>query len=139
MSAISTVALLSGAGVLGFAGFLLLQGVIALVRPARVRAFLGHFAGSARAHFTELFLRVVVGVAFLCFAPFSARPLLFEAFGMVLLLTSVLLVFVPWRLHRRFAAWAVPLATRRMAPYGVGCLVLGMAIVHAAISGHVPT
>ncbi len=138
MSAISTIALLSGAGVLGFAGFLLLQGVMALVRPARVRAFLGHFAGSARAHFTEMFLRVVVGLAFLCFAPFSARPMLFEAFGMVLLVTTVLLLFVPWRVHRRFASWAVPLATRHMAPYALGSLALGMAVVHAVIAGHVP-
>jgi hypothetical protein len=82
-------------------------------------------------------VRVAAGRAFWHFACLSAFPLAFHAFGAVLVLTSVTLVFVPWRLHRRFARWAVPLATRQMMPYAVGCLAGAAAICYAIWLGTV--
>ncbi len=128
----------SGVIVLAVAGFLLVQGVIAVLRPHAVRKFLGGFASSAKAHFAELAARILAGLAFLQFAPYSALPLAFGVFGIVLVLTSVALVFVPWRLHRRFAQWAVPLATRHMGPFAVGCLAGAAAICYGVLLGKMP-
>lgn len=139
MLAVSSIALLSAAGVLAFAGFLLVQGGLAFARPELVRSLLGEFASSAKAHLTELFCRVLLGLAFLCFAPFSVAPLAFEAFGLTLVLTSLVLLVVPWWVHRRFAAWAVPLATRRMALYGLGCIAMAAMVIYATIFGSFPS
>ena len=128
----------SGVIVLAVAGLLLVQGVIAILRPRVVRTFLGAFASSAQAHFGELAVRIVAGFAFLQFGPSSAFPRAFQVFGAVLVLTSAALVFVPWRLHRRFAQWAVPLATRHMMPYAVGCLAGAAAICYGVLLGKVP-
>lgn len=125
----------SGMIVLAVAGFLLVQGALAVLRPQAVTTFLGAFASSAQAHFGELAVRIAAGLAFWHFAPLSAFPLAFTAFGAVLVLTSVALLAVPWRLHRRFALWAVPLATRRMTAYAAGCLVSAAAILYGAFLG----
>lgn len=132
---LSALTAASGVIVLTVAGFLLVQGVLALLRPHAARKFLGAFASSAQAHLVELAVRIAVGLAFWHFAPLSAFPLAFKVFGAVLVLTSAALVFVPWRLHRRFAQWAVPLATRHMAPYAVGCLAGAAAIFYGISRG----
>jgi hypothetical protein len=126
---------LSQLGVLAAAAFLLLQGAWALCRPQAVRSFLDGFASSAAAHFVELGVRIVVGVAFLGAAPRAALPDAFTAFGWLLLGTSLPLLLVPWRWHRRFARWAVPLATRWMPPYALGCLVAGVLILGGLLGG----
>lgn len=114
--------------------FLFAQGVLALWRPDWVRAFLGGFAASARAHFLELLLRILAGLAFVQLAPGSAWPPALHAFGLLLIVTSTLLLFVPWRLHRRFAAWAVPMATRWMPGYALACLLAAFAAAAAMVS-----
>jgi hypothetical protein len=137
MATALTIAIASGAVVLAVAGFLLAQGVVALVQPDAVRAFLGRFAGTSNAHFLEMAIRIAAGLGFVFFAPFSGCPRILATAGFLLLLTSAALLFVPWRLHRRFAQWAVPMATGRMAPFGIACLAAGLAIVYATFSGDV--
>lgn len=124
--------------VLAAGSFLLLQGVLALLRPQSVRRFLDGFAASAALHLTELALRIAVGAGFIGYAERSALPWAFIGFGWLLVLTSLPLLLVPWRWHRRFARWAVPLATRWMWPYAVGCLAAGAAILAGVLYGAPP-
>lgn len=126
---------MSGLVVLAVAAFLLAQGIVAFVRPQAARTFLGGFAASAKVHFCELAARIVAGLGFVHFAPFSRVPAAFEVAGWVLVATSAVMLFVPWRLHRQFAQWAVPMATRHMRPYAAGCLVGAAAIVYGMLPG----
>lgn len=59
--------------------------------------------------------------------------LAFTMFGWVLLGTTLLLAFVPWRLHRRFANWPVPQATRVIPLFGVGALAGGLVLFGALL------
>lgn len=116
--------------------YLLVLGVAAFAAPALARRFLFGFAGSARLHALELGVRVWVGGAFVLHAerlPWSAG---FAVAGWVLLATTAALALVPWRLHRRFAAWSVERAVRHLALLGAasfafGCVVL-VAVVRSA-------
>lgn len=121
--------------VLAVGSFLLLQGVLALACPRAVRRFLDGFAASAAVHVAELALRIVAGAGFIGYAARSASPWAFAGFGWLLVLTSLPLLLVPWRWHRRFARWAVPLATRWMWPYAVGCLAAGAAVFAGVLYG----
>jgi len=127
--------LLSGLAVVAVALFLLAQATLAMFSPATVRRFLAGFASTPKVHFTELTLRVVAGAAFLHYAPHMQYPQVFQLFGLVLLATTAALFFVPWQLHRRFAQWAVPLATRVLAPYALGSAIAGGFILYAVIAG----
>jgi hypothetical protein len=119
--------------VLAASAFLLLQGVLGLWRPQAVRCFLDGFASSAAAHFGELAARIVVGLGFVGYAAQSAWPTAFAAFGWLLMLTSLPMLLVPWRWHRRFAQRAVPLATRWMPPYALACLCAGLAVLAGVV------
>jgi hypothetical protein len=108
-------------------------GVLSLVRPERVKAFLGGFAASAWSHFTEMAVRLVVGGALLVSWQRLAFPQVFWFAGWILVGTTAVLLCVPWRLHRRFASWSVARATRNMTLFAVGPLVFGVFLLYALV------
>lgn len=123
-------------GVVVLAGlFLVALAAFAWLDPPRARRFLMAFASTATKHLVELGMRLLVGAAFILAAPHMAFPAVFSLFGWVLVLTTLVLAVVPWRLHRRFAAIAVPRATRHMAALGTASLVGGVAVIGAVIRG----
>jgi hypothetical protein len=104
-------------------------GFVALISPRRARAFLSGFARSAFVHYLELCIRLVVGVALVSYGPQMKSPQLFTACGWIIVLTTLGLLVVPWRWHRRFAAWSVPYATRSMSIVAVGSLAAGIFVL----------
>lgn len=108
-------------------------GIASLVRPQRVKAFLGALASTPRVHFTELAIRALVGCAFVLTAPRMPFAPAFTVFGWVLVGTTLLLALIPWHLHRRFANWSVPQATRVMPLFGMGALAGGIVLLGALL------
>ncbi|HSM68304.1 MAG TPA: hypothetical protein VK830_01215 [Xanthomonadales bacterium] len=53
----------------------------------------------------------------------------FEVFAWVLIVSSLVLFALPWKWHRRFAGWAVPLATRSMPLFALVSLAGGAFII----------
>lgn len=100
--------------------------------PSRAERFLEAFASSVRTHYAEQALRLSAGVAFMVHGPRMRFPELFTAFGWILTLTSGMLLLVPWRWHRRYAEWAVPLAIRHRALFALGAASLGVLVLYAA-------
>ncbi|MEG3193053.1 hypothetical protein [Lysobacter sp. D1-1-M9] len=109
--------------------------VVSLFCPAQANRFLLGFAGSALAHYTELFLRFMVGAALVLHAPRMLLPGAFTVFGWVLLVTTACLLLVPWRWHHRFAQQAVPRATRHITLVGLASLAIGGFTLAAVIRG----
>lgn len=115
--------------------YLIGLGVVGLLRPTAAARFLLGFAGSARAHYAEMFVRLVVGGAFLLHAPRMLFPEAFLVFGWVLVLTTAALFVLPWKLHRRFAQWTVPSVVRHLRLVAVVALLFGGVILGAVILG----
>ncbi|MEO6102155.1 MAG: hypothetical protein ABIP44_00780 [Pseudoxanthomonas sp.] len=115
--------------------YLLALGLAAWFAPAIARRFLLGFASSAAKHYAELALRIAVGAALVVHAPHSDFPRVFGIAGWLVLATSAGLLLVPWRLHQRFAQWAVPQAMRYFGLMGAVSIVLGGLIVLEAIRG----
>lgn len=111
--------------------YLLALGVLSLLRPAQASRFLLGFATSARAHYFELVLRMLVGFAFVVEAPNSRFELPFSVFGWVLIGSTACLLLVPWQWHHRFAQMAVPYAIRSLGLVAVASLALGACILAA--------
>lgn len=124
---------LPGLGVLAAGLYLVVLGLAALIRPEGTRRFLAGFAGSARAHFVELFTRLALGAALISTAPQMKLSALFAVFGWVLIATTLVLLAVPWTWHQRFAAWSVPFATRKMPLFAMGSLAVGVAVLYALL------
>lgn len=108
--------------------------VASFVAPAKTAAFLNVFAGSARAHYTEIGIRLLVGAALVVAAPRMLYADVFYWFGWVLVVTSIILLLLPWRWHHRFAQRVVPPLTKRVWLFGLLSLPLGGVILFAALS-----
>lgn len=115
--------------------YLLALSGTAMVRPARAKWFLEAHASTARLHALELALRLVVGLAFIRAAPTMRGAEVVALSGWILVVTTLGLAVTPWRVHRRFANWSVPMATQSMALVAVGALLGGVAIAAALLLG----
>jgi hypothetical protein len=110
--------------------FMALAGV-SFFQPALANRFLHGFAASALAHYAELFLRLLAGGAFVLHAPRMLLSQAFSLFGWVLLVTTALLLLVPWRWHHRFAQLVVPRASGHITLLGLASLAIGGLILAA--------
>jgi hypothetical protein len=106
--------------------------------PRLAARFLDSFASSARAHLAEMAIRLLVGWAFILYSPQMLYGFAFRLFGWVLVVTSLLLLLVPWRWHHKFAQVAVRPLTRRVWLFGVISLPLGGVILFAVLGGGAP-
>ena len=123
-----SIIVLSAVYLIGIAG-------ASFVKPALATKFLDSFASSFKAHLLEMGLRLVMGWALLSYSPNMLFGNLFELFGWVLIITSSLLLFVPWRWHHKFAEMAVRPLTQRPWIFGILCLPLGAFILYALFGG----
>lgn len=110
-------------------------GTVSLVRPANANRFLLGFAGSARVHYVELSVRLLVGGALILSAPRMLYSEVFEIFGWLLVAPAIGLLLIPWRWHRLFAQRTVPAVTRYIALIGLASSALGGVILAAVILG----
>lgn len=124
----AAVILLAGVYLVALAG-------VSFLAPERASHFLLGFAGSALAHYVELLVRLVVGGAFLLYAPHMPFSSAFVAFGWLLVITTAGLFVVPWRRHHHFAQRSVPHAIRHLKLVGSASLAFGAVILAAVFRG----
>lgn len=126
--------IISGAIVVLSGAWLVFLAILSMRAPQKAARLLSGFASSARAHYLEQALRLIAGAGFLGFAEYMAFADAFRVFGWVLLITSALLLLVPWQWHNRFAQWVVPFAARHLKLYGLAAAALAAAIFYALLS-----
>lgn len=115
--------------------YFLALATISFLAPAHATRFLLGFAGSAHAHYTELLLRLIVGISLLHYATQMHFTRVFSLFAWVLIATTGVLFLVPWHWHHRFAQQVVPPVTRHIRLLGAASLVLGGVILYAVSRG----
>ena len=108
-------------------------GVASFVAPARTAHFLDAFASSARAHLIEISIRLLVGAALVVAAPRLLFADVFLVFGWVIVVTSIVLLVLPWSWHQRFAKVVVSPLTRRVWLFGLLSFPLGVVMLFAAL------
>jgi hypothetical protein len=122
------IVVLAGVWLIGLA-------VAAVVTPDRIKQFFDKFASSAFTHFLEMFVRIIVGAALVVYSPQMKFPVVFTVFGWMLVLTTAVLLFVPWKLHRRFADRSLPLVTSHMLLFALVSFFGGIIILFSFILG----
>jgi len=108
-------------------------GAMSLLAPAKAKNFLLGFAGSAFKHYLELSIRLIVGGSILVQARHLIYSDVFTLFGWILIGTTVCLLFIPWKWHRRFAEKAVPIAVGYLPIIGVASFALGAGLLACLI------
>jgi hypothetical protein len=109
--------------------FLLLLGVLSFLKPDLVKQFLLGFVGSQRKHLIEMLVRLVIGAAFIVYAPHMHNAEIFKFFGWLLVATTVGLLLIPWQWHQHYAKHTVPQATRFIGLIGISSIAFGLFIL----------
>jgi len=114
--------------------WLMAVGILMLVKPQSAIRYIGKAASTNFINYTELTLRGIGGIALVLFAELSKFPELLNIFGMVLIITTVILFFVPRKWHSQYATWCsnnltAPLV-RIVSPFS---FTLGIFLIYAVI------
>ena len=101
-----------------------------IVKPKRGEQFLNSYASSSRAHFIEQFGRLAVGIAIVVFSPLMWYSDFINIFGWLLIITSVGLLIIPWKWHKKYGDLVIPLTIRFKNFFAFGAFVLGGIILY---------
>ena len=133
MQFVDSVNLLSGGVVVGFCLFLISLAAVIVTSPSLAERFLKSFASSARAHYTEQGLRLLVGAAIVNFASSMRYPELFRPFGWLLVVSTAGLLLLPWQWHNKFGRWVMPPVIGHMRLFALGAFALGAFILYSVL------
>ena len=105
-------------------------GLYSLLRPRQALKGLSKFSSTALINYTELIIRLCVGLAFIARAPLSDSPQIFKILGVFLALSAVIIMLIPRTWHAKYSVyWSKtipPWAVRLLAPISIimGVLVM---------------
>ena len=108
---------------------------VAFAKPARAERFLVAFASSARTHYVEQLLRLLIGAALVVLSRTMWQPKVFWLLGWALVVSSVVLLCLPWRWHDRLGARLRPMLVRYLRLYAVGAFALGALLLYGTFAG----
>jgi hypothetical protein len=121
----------AGIVVVLFSLFLVGLSAVIFAKPAFAERFLRSFASSARAHYLEQALRLLVGSALVVRSPVMWQPRVFWLIGWTIVVTSTALIVLPWQWHQRFGVLMLPAVLRFMKLYAIGLFVFGSLLLYA--------
>jgi hypothetical protein len=113
-----------------FSLFLIGITVVVFARPAAAERFFMAFASSARTHYAEQLVRLLVGASLIIRSAAMWQPKVFSFVGWAIALTSLALIITPWQWHHRFGEKVRPMLIRWMKVYAVGLLAFGVLIIY---------
>src|SRR5262245_36952597 len=112
---------------------------VAFARPAIAGRFLTRFASSARTHYAEQVVRLLVGAALVVRSPAMWQSTMFLLFGWGIVVSSAVLICIPWQWHDRLGGRLRPLLVRYLRPYAVGSFALGVLLLYGVLAGDAAT
>jgi hypothetical protein len=131
-----TLNLLAASVLVGLGLFLIGLACVAFANPPVVERFLTSFASSARTHYIEQALRLVIGASLIVLSPTMWQSNLFRIVGWLIVVSSVGLLLIPWRWHHRFGERVLPLLVRHLSLYAVGFAAFGLLLLTGVFMGN---
>jgi len=104
-----------------FGIFIILCGFLMLFAPKKANEYLRKFGSTNFINYTELFIRIIIGVAIILASDVSKIPDICRIFGWFLVVTALILCCVPRRIHHQFSLNAAetlkPFYFRLISPF----------------------
>ncbi len=116
--------------IISFGVYFIAAGLLMAFRPQKVRSILRKAGSTAFINNAELSIRTIPGIAFLVYAENSQFPFVFQLVGWFILISSLVLMLIPRRLHHQFstssAAILKPLYFQMISPFSflIGGLII---------------
>lgn len=129
----------AGAVLVAFGLFLVGLTVVIFTKPSLAERFFMSFASSARAHYTEQVIRLLIGASLVILSPAMWQPNIFWWVGWAIILSSLVLILTPWQWHHRFGTHLLPIMIRRMKLYAVALLAFGILLLYGVVTAVFPS
>lgn len=114
--------------------WLTIFGILMIKNPQTAAIYIGKFASTNFINYTEIILRCLWGISCILVSEFSKFPEIFYYFGIILVVTSVILFFVPRKYHSKYAVWW---AARISPPYmriaGFVSILFGIMLIYGIV------
>lgn len=120
---------------MAFGLFLVGLTIVVFARPAVAERFFLSFASSARAHYTEQVVRLLIGVSLIIRSAAMWQPKVFWFVGWAVVLSSLALILTPWQWHHRFGERVLPIVIRRIKLFAISLLAFGVLLIYAVFTG----
>lgn len=120
--------------VIFFGVFLIGVGVLMLLRPAKAREYLRKAGSTNIINYSEITIRIIPAAGLVIYSEFSKFPEIFQVLGWFMIATSVVLYFVPRRIHHKYALWCanilIPKYVRVISPFSIlfGCAIIYLVL-----------
>ena len=128
----------AGAILVAFSLFLVGLTVVVFTKPAVAERFFMSFASSARAHYTEQVIRLLIGASLVIRSAAMWQPKVFWFVGWAIVLSSLVLILSPWQWHHRFGEIVRPMLIRRIKLFAVGLLAFGVLLLYGVFTAVSP-
>ncbi len=117
-----------------FGIFLIGVGLLMLLNPVKAREYLRQAGSTNLINYTEITIRMIPAAGLVLYSEFSKFPELFKYFGYFMIMTSLVLYFVPRRLHHRYAMLCADLLSpnliRITSPFSI---LFGTGIIYSVL------
>jgi hypothetical protein len=120
--------------VVTFGFFLVGLTVVVFAKPVIAERFFLAFASSARAHYTEQGVRLLIGASLIVLSPRMWHSGVFWFIGWAIVFSSMILTIFPWRWHHRFGERVRPVLIRRMRLFAMGLFAFGVFILYGVLA-----
>lgn len=126
--------ILSGCVIVIFGLYLISLLFITLINKQIAIRYFSSFASSARAHYLEQILRLIVGMSMLSFSKSMLYAQFFEIFGWIIVFSTIVLILIPWTWHNKLGKRVIPLTIRNLKFYAVSASTFGVFILYCVIN-----
>jgi hypothetical protein len=127
--------LVAGWVVVAFGLFLIALTGAVFVKPALAQRFFMSFASSARTHYVEQVLRLLIGTSLVVLSPAMWQGTVFWLLGWAIVVSSVALLLIPWRWHHQLGERVLPIIVRHMRLYAIALFEFGALLLYGVLVG----
>jgi len=89
--------------VIAFGIFIILVGFLMLFKPKKINPILRKMASTNLINYTEITLRLIPASAMIICADFAKYPNIYKFYGWIMLITTLVLFFIPRTIHHNFS------------------------------------
>lgn len=117
-----------------FGIFFISVGLIMLFAPKKARKILRKAGSTNFINYAEITIRMIPATALILYSDFSKFPDYFEIFGWFMLITSLVLYFVPRQIHHKYSLMCAdiikPLYFQLISPFA---MLIGIIIIYSVL------
>ncbi len=119
--------------ILLFGIFIILAGIVLLVRPDYIISHFTKYGDSFRLHFFAVLVRIILGLAFIIGASGTKYPMIMQIFGGIFIFAALVLCVIGREKFKSIIRWTTKISPVFQRFMGVFAILFGYFFIYAVI------